>query len=62
MEAAEGHSVKAGYKSLHLSTHDKQRFYSRLGYVSGPAVSGRRKCVANLTTDQVYAPTVHGSL
>lgn len=62
MEEAERHSIKAGYRSLHLSTHDKQGFYSKLGYVSGPTVSGRRKCVANLTTEQVSTLCVCGSV
>ena len=53
MEEAERHTAMVGYETLHLSTHDKQGFYSRLGYHDGPVVSGWRKCVARLSDDQV---------
>lgn len=33
MECTEKHSKKLGYTSAHLSTHDKCKFYERLGYV-----------------------------
>lgn len=55
MEKAERHTVEMGYKTLHLSTHDKQGFYSRLGYERGPAVSGQRKCIARLSNDQAHS-------
>lgn len=40
---------------VHLSTHDQLGFYTHLGYSSGPVVSPLRKCVAQLTTDQVQS-------
>jgi len=42
MEACESHVINLGMNSLHLSTHDKQQFYSHLGYTDGPIVSGVR--------------------
>jgi len=42
MEACESHVISLGMNSLHLSTHDKQCFYSHLGYTDGPIVSGVR--------------------
>ena len=42
MEACENHVTSLGMNSLHLSTHDKQHFYSHLGYNDGPIVSGVR--------------------
>ena len=42
MEACEKHVESLGMRSLHLSTHDKQQFYSHLGYTDGPIVSGVR--------------------
>lgn len=54
MEVAESHAAEMNYRSVHLSTHDKVSFYSHLGYVSGPKVSPLRKCVANLTNEEVH--------
>jgi len=48
MEEAEEHARKMGVVTLHLSTHDKQTFYGRLGYGAGPVVSPRKSCVARL--------------
>ena len=42
MEACESHVINLGMNSLHLSTHDKQHFYTHLGYTDGPIVSGVR--------------------
>lgn len=59
MEAAELHATRQSYRSMHLSTHDKVRFYSHLGYVSGPKVSPLTKCMAAflLTNDEVFGIT-----
>ena len=48
MEEAEAHARSNGVDMIHLSTHDKQSFYSHLGYVTGPVVSPQRSCVARL--------------
>ena len=49
--------MRVGYSTMHLSTHDQQGFYHHLGYQDGSSVSGRRKCVTNLTENQVqYIP------
>ncbi len=53
MEESETYCVRVGYNTLYLSTHDQQGFYHHLGYQDGPSVSGRRKCVTNLTENQV---------
>ena len=57
MTEAECHVAAVGYTSLHLSTHDKLGFYTHLGYVQGPKVSPRTKCVANLSSEQVSCAT-----
>ncbi len=53
MEESETYCVRVGYNAMHLSTHDQQGFYHHLGYQDGPSVNGRRKCVTNLTENQV---------
>ena len=53
MAEAERHTADVGYTSMHLSTHDKLGFYTHLGYVRGPKVSALKKCVANLSDEEV---------
>lgn len=53
MAEAERHTADVGYTSMHLSTHDKLGFYAHLGYVRGPKVSALKKCVANLSDEEV---------
>lgn len=47
--------LRLGCRWVHLSTHDKQQFYSHLGYSNGPLVSPLRKCVSQLSSEQVTA-------
>ncbi len=53
MMECEAHCVGVGCHTLHLSTHDQQRFYLCLGYQDGPPVTGQRKCVSNLSQCEV---------
>ena len=53
MAAAEQHAADLQYRSVHLSTHDKQDFYRHLGYEGGPPTTALRSCVAKLDQAQV---------
>ena len=53
MKEAESHVCSIGKSCLHLSTHDKEEFYSHLGYERGPVVSPMKKCMRKLDNLQV---------
>ena len=53
MTAAEQYAASLQCHTVHLSTHDKESFYRRLGYLDGPSTSPLRCCVAKLSQEQV---------
>ena len=61
MEEAERYAASVGNETMHLSTHDKQSFYTHLGYTDGSRVTPLRRCVAKLANEQVCGEIQEGT-